>query len=93
MKKIGRTDGGNVLVEMSELELRAFVRLVNCVEGKGLNYDLSIWDMSNMPKEGNLPDLTNVFDMITAFAFTNYRLSELDDALYVFRNALQKKEV
>ena len=34
MKRIGRTDDGNVLVEMSSLEAAEFQRLGEAIEGK-----------------------------------------------------------
>jgi hypothetical protein len=83
MKKIGHTEEGNCLVEMSEDELKAFEHLASAVEGKTID-ELFVADRRYV-----LPDYTGLFGAIEAFTLVHYRVNDLQELVDRFRETMK----
>lgn len=76
MKRIGQTNEGNYLVEMTRAEILAFDRLVLAVDGGS-------WDTFAIRDSGALLttyfDMADTFDCIRAFRDALFRVNDLRD--------------
>lgn len=86
MKKIGDTNDGNILIELSKSEYLAFLDLARASKGEMPDYTSFRHDW--IRDTGALPDYSGIFGAITAFIEANYRLNELQSMIDRARLAL-----
>lgn len=86
MNEIGRTIDGSVIVEISPEEKRAFERLHAACCGK--SFDFRDFELSKPVMQ---MDLSHPLEMISSFALAKFRLTELENSIQMFRNALEKQ--
>lgn len=88
MKHLGNSPDGGVIVEMNPMELKAFKRLHAACTGKSFSFD----DFTPCSEFMNM-DLSHPLEMVSAFALTRFRLTELEQSVDMFKQALENKGV
>ena len=86
MKYVASTPDGNHLVEMSDDEMRVFVRLARTKNKEGINVAYG-FDPSVMPRI----DLSDTFGQIIAYIETATILNELETNLNLMRQAFKNR--
>lgn len=87
MKYVASTPDGNHLVEMSDDEMRVFVRLARTENKEGINVAYG-FDPSVMPRI----DLSDTFGQIIAYIETATILNELETNLNLMRQAFKNRD-
>lgn len=71
MKRIGQTDHGTIMIEMTEDELVVFNHLAMAIDGRSFDH------LNYQRDPGAYPDFTGVFGAIEAFTLAKYNVNEI----------------
>ena len=90
MKKLGNTDDGRYLVEMTRDEVLAFDRLCEMTEGRTVWEAISMHDEDRVLRSGN--DLSSAIECVYAYTTTLGAANELQQQVARVVSALMQAE-
>jgi hypothetical protein len=89
MKVLTRTRDNGMVIEFSFRESNTLAHLIYAVEGKVLDEVYVSQRMGDDKFMADSYDLSNVFEVISAFYQNKFRLNELEQGLKILKNSLE----